>query len=111
MKIIFLTDIHGSFNQTAALLYETVADLYIIGGDLIDMPFYSINTAIHYHDIQTSLNSLRKKLKKEGMILEDFVDWLLDSPNMHEDIIDMGSDFQQLTIRARRGRQQEDKVR
>lgn len=110
MKIIFLTDIHGSFNQTASLLYESVADLYIIGGDLIDIPFYSINTAIQYHDIQTYLHSLRKKMSREVLILEDFVNELLDSPNVPEDIIDKGSEYQQLTIRARRVMQQKYKV-
>ncbi|MBN1496429.1 MAG: metallophosphoesterase [Spirochaetes bacterium] len=110
MRVIFLTDIHGSFNQTASLLYETVADIYIIGGDLIDIPFYSINTAIQYHDIQTYLHSLRKKMKRDGVILEDFVDELLDSPDVPEDIIDKGSDYQQLTIRARRVMQQKYKV-
>jgi len=110
MKIIFLTDIHGSFNQAAALLYETVSDVYIIGGDLIDIPFYSINTAIQYHDIQTFLHSLRKKMGKDTMLLEDFVDDLLDSPNVPEDIIEKGSEYQQLTIRARRVMQQKYKV-
>ncbi len=110
MKIIFITDIHGSFNQTAALLYETVADVYIIAGDLIDIPFYSINTAIHYHDVQTYLNSLRKKMGRENIILEDFVDDLLDYPNVPEDVIQKGSDYQQLTIRARRVMQQKYKV-
>ncbi len=110
MKIIFLTDIHGSFSQTASLLYESVADLYIIGGDLIDIPFYSINTAIQYHDIQTYLHSLRKKMNRDKIILEDFVNELLDSPNVPEDIIDKGSEYQQLTIRARRVMQQKYKV-
>jgi uncharacterized protein len=110
MKIIFITDIHGSFNQTASLLFESVADLYIIGGDLIDIPFYSINTAIQYHDIQTFLHSLRKRMNKEDMILEDFVDNLLDFPNVPEDIIEKGSDYQQMTIRARRVMQQKYKV-
>ncbi len=110
MKIIFLTDIHGSFSQTASLLYESVADLYIIGGDLIDIPFYSINTAIQYHDIQTLLHSLRKKMNRDKLILEDFVNELLDSPNVPEDIIEKGSEYQQLTIRARRVMQQKYKV-
>jgi Icc-related predicted phosphoesterase len=110
MKIIYITDIHGSFNEAAALLYETVADIYIISGDLIDLPFYSINTAIHYHDLQTNLKNLRKKMDKEDIILEDFVDDLLDAPNAPEDIIEKGSDYQQLTIRARRVMQQKYKV-
>ena len=110
MKIIFLTDIHGSFNQTAALIYESMADVYIIGGDLIDIPFYGINTAINYHDLQTDLKNLRKKMNREDMILEDFVDNLLDFPNVPDDIADKGTDYQQLTIRARRVMQQKYKV-
>lgn len=110
MKLIFLTDIHGSFNQTASLIYETMADVYIIGGDLIDIPFYSINTAINYHELQTFLKNLRKKMSKEDMILEDFVDNLLDFPNVPDEIVDKGTDYQQLTIRARRVMQQKYKV-
>ncbi len=110
MKIIYLTDIHGSFNQTAALLFETVADVYIIGGDLIDIPFYNIDTAIRYHELQTFLTGLRRKMEKEDMVLEDFVDNLLDFPNIPEEIIDQGSHYQQLTIRARRVMQQKYKV-
>lgn len=110
MKIIFLTDIHGSFSQAAALLYETVADVYIIGGDLIDIPFYSINTAIQYHDLQTYLVSVRKKMKKQNMILEDFIDWLMEKPNAPEDIVAKGSEYQQYTIRARRVMQQKYKL-
>jgi Icc-related predicted phosphoesterase len=106
MRIIYCTDIHGSYNLTANLLFETVADVYIIGGDLIDIPFYSIDTAIRYHDIQSYLKTLRKTMKKDDMVLEDFVDNLLDSPNIPEDIIAKGSDYQQLTIRARRVMQQ-----
>lgn len=39
MKIIYLTDIHGSFSRVYELLIETVADVYIVAGDLIDIPF------------------------------------------------------------------------
>ena len=44
MKLIYLTDIHGSFSRVYNLLNETIADAYIISGDLIDMPFYSIDS-------------------------------------------------------------------
>jgi len=110
MKIIYLTDIHGSFSQVSILLFETVADVYIISGDLIDIPFYNIDTAIQYHDLQTYLKNLRKKMDKEDMVLEDFVDNLLDFPNVPEEIIGNGSDYQQYTIRARRVMQQKYKV-
>ena len=49
-------------------------------------------------------------MDKEAMVLEDFVDELLDSPNVPEEIIEKGSEYQQLTIRARRVMQQKYKV-
>ncbi len=110
MKIVYLTDIHGSFGKVATLLFETVADVYVISGDLIDIPFYNIDTAIRYHDLQTYFNSLRKKMEREYIDLEDFVDSLMDTPSISEEILDKGSDYQQYTIRARRVMQQKYKV-
>lgn len=110
MKIIYLADIHGAFAQTMNLLFETVADVYIIGGDLIDIPFYDIDTAIRYHELQEKLVSLRRKMEKSDMVLEDFVDSLMDIPNIPEDMIELGSEYQQYTIRARRVMQQKYKV-
>ncbi|MGZ3636120.1 MAG: metallophosphoesterase, partial [Syntrophales bacterium] len=43
MRIIYLADIHGGFDRLNDLLNETVADVYIISGDLIDIPFYSMD--------------------------------------------------------------------
>ena len=77
MRIIYATDIHGSFNELNILLQETVADMYIIGGDLIDIPFYSMDTAITYHDIQNYFHGLRRAKDRTEIILEDFVDELL----------------------------------
>ncbi|HPI90017.1 MAG TPA: hypothetical protein PK859_11995, partial [Spirochaetota bacterium] len=110
MKLIYLTDIHGSFSQVSTLLFETVADVYVIGGDLIDIPFYNIDTAIHYHELQTELKSLRDNSGKGDDILEDFVDSLLEKPNVPEELIDRGSRYQEYTIRARRVMQQKYKV-
>ena len=42
MKLIYATDIHGDFEKVRNLLFETVADVYIIAGDLIDIPFYNM---------------------------------------------------------------------
>ena len=110
MKIIYLTDIHGSFNEVSTLLFETVADVYIIAGDLIDIPFYNIDTAIRYHELQTELHGLRKRQGKDNIILEDFIDDLLEQPDINEDIINKGTAYQQYTIRARRVMQQKYKV-
>lgn len=110
MKIIYLTDIHGSFGRVANLLFETVADVYIIAGDLIDIPFYNIDTAIKYHELQTFFNGLRKKMNKQDEILEDFIDNLMETPGITDDLVEMGSEYQQYTIRARRVMQQKYKV-
>jgi len=32
--------------------FPWLADLYIIAGNLIDIPLYSMNTAINYHELQ-----------------------------------------------------------
>jgi len=110
MKIIFITDIHGGFNRVANLLFETVADIYIVAGDLIDIPFYSIDTAIHYYELQNYFTALRRRMEKEDMILEDFVESLLEIPDISEEIQSQGSQYQQYTIRARRVMQQKYKV-
>lgn len=110
MKIIYLTDIHGAFNRIYELLLETVADLYIIAGDLIDIPFYNIDTAINYHELQTFFNGLRRRDGKTGMLLEDYVDGLIDNPTTETEIQSKAYGYQQYTIRARRVMQQKYKV-
>ncbi len=110
MKIIYLTDIHGAFTQVANLLFDTFADVYIIAGDLIDIPFYSIESAIHYHDLQAYFNGMRRNMEMEDMLMEDFVDNLLEIPDTPDYLQDMGSRYQQYTIRARRVMQQKYKV-
>jgi uncharacterized protein len=124
MRIIYLTDIHGAFEKVKNLLYETVADVYVVSGDLIDIPFYNMESAINYHELQSYFNALRRRMGKENMVLEDFVDDLmempvimddiagkmLDLPEKPDDIHDMGAKYQQYTIRARRVMQQKYKV-
>ena len=110
MKIIYLADIHGAFEQVKLLLSETVADVYIISGDLIDIPFYNMNAAINYHELQSYFHGLRIRMDKESMNIEDFVDELLDIPNQDDFIQEKGTKYQQYTIRARRVLQQKYKV-
>ncbi len=110
MKIIYLTDIHGSFSRVYELLIETVADVYIIAGDLIDIPFYNLDSAINYHDLQTHFNGLRRKMDRSTEILEDFVDTLIDDPKIDAETHEKAFEYQQYTIRARRVMQQKYKV-
>jgi Icc-related predicted phosphoesterase len=110
MKLIYAADIHGAFDKVKTLLYETVADAYIVSGDLIDIPFYNMGTAIRYHELQTYFHGLRGRMGKTGMVIEDFVDALLEGPGAPEEIRRKGSAYQHFTIRARRVMQQKYKV-
>ena len=110
MNIIYIADIHGAFNRVGHLLDATDADVYIIAGDLIDLPFYTMNTAMHYHELQTYFHGLRRGMDKTDDLLEDFVDRLMLTPDLPEDIQEKGARFQQYTIRARRVMQQKYKV-
>lgn len=110
MRIIYLTDIHGDFERIKNLLSETVAQLYIISGDLIDIPFYNMETSIRYHELQSYFYGLRMKFSEEGKLLEDFVDQLLESPDVTEEIEEKGNKYLQYTIRARRVMQQKYKL-
>jgi Icc-related predicted phosphoesterase len=110
MRIIYLTDVHGSFDNIKTLLQETVADVYIIAGDLIDIPFYSMETAIKYHEIQSSFHALRRRMDRQNMIIEDFVDEIINDPSSEEPLIESAMEYQQYTIRARRVMQQKYKL-
>jgi Icc-related predicted phosphoesterase len=110
MRIIYIADIHGAFDRVGQLLDATDADVYIVAGDLIDLPFYTMNTAIHYHDLQTYFHGLRRGMDKTADLLEDFVDRLMLAPDLPDDIQEKGARFQQYTIRARRVMQQKYKV-
>jgi len=110
MRIIYITDVHGDFERIKNLLSETVADVYIIAGDLIDMPFYNMETSIRYHELQSFFHGLMMSMNKGGMLLEDFVDELLEQPDVQEKIQERGTRYQQYTIRARRVMQQKYKV-
>lgn len=110
MRIIYLTDIHGDFERLKALLSETVANLYIMAGDLIDIPFYSMETSIRYHELQSFFHGLRMNMGQEDKPLEDFVDQLLERPDAPEEIQEKGTFYQHYTIRARRVMQQKYKV-
>jgi uncharacterized protein len=110
MRIIYIADIHGAFERVKELLSETFADVYIIAGDLIDIPFYNMNAAINYHELQSYLHGLQKKMNQESMNIEDFVDQMINNPWISEEDEEKGSRYQQYTIRARRVLHQKYKI-
>ncbi len=110
MKLIYAADIHGAFERVKTLLNETAADAYVIAGDLIDIPFYNMGMAVRYHELQTYFHGLRSRMNKRSLVIEDFVDELLDDPDCAEEVRLKGSAYRRHTIRARRVMQQKYKV-
>lgn len=110
MRIIYLTDIHGSFERVRKLLQESIADVYIIGGDLIDIPFYNMNTAIRYDELHNYFFGLRRNMQRENEDLDDFIEDILISPGIQDEIHRKAGEYQQYTIRARRVMQQKYKI-
>lgn len=110
MRIIYCTDVHGAYERVKELLYETIADVFIISGDLIDIPFYNMDSAIRYHELQMHFDNMRKQMGRDDVTVEDFVEVLMDMPHITEETAELGAKYQQYTIRARRVMQQKYKV-
>ena len=102
MKIIFATDVHGYFERVGYLLEMIEADIYIIAGDLIDIPFYTMDTSMHYHELQAFFYNLRRKMGRQDLYVEDFVDSLLRSEQITDDIISKANRYKEYTDRASR---------
>jgi len=64
MKLIYCADIRGEFARLYVLLKETIADMYIISGNLIDMPFYSDEKFSRYKDLQDSIKLSNSTIDK-----------------------------------------------
>ena len=84
MKIIYCTDIHGSFSRIYNLLHETIADLYIISGDIIDIPFYSLDQANEYYETQNLFHSMRRESNEQHILLEEYVESLLKKEGIND---------------------------
>ncbi|MFA6412343.1 MAG: metallophosphoesterase [Syntrophales bacterium] len=101
MKLIYATDVHGSFERVRELLNLTAADVYIVAGDLVDIPFYTMKTARRYLDLQTYFHSLRRGKGKGDMTLEDYVDELLEDPDLAGEVVEKGNRYRYETLRSR----------
>jgi Icc-related predicted phosphoesterase len=102
MRLIYATDVHGDFERVKQLLYETVADVYIIAGDLTDISFFTAGTAVRYYGLQTYFHGIRRGRGKAATNLEDFVDELLEDPGLSRDIAEKGTRYRRDTVHARR---------
>ena len=102
MKIIFATDVHGYFERVKCLLEIIEADIYIIAGDLIDIPFYTMDTSTRYYELQSFFHSLRRKMDRQDLYIEDFVDALLRSGDAADDVLHKANHYKEYTDRASR---------
>ncbi len=101
MKIIHCTDIHGSFSRVYNLLKETVADLYVIAGDLIDLPFYSLDQSIEYADVQNLFHAMRRESAMPNTVLEEYVRSLLEGESLDGDMAEKARFYLDATDKAR----------
>lgn len=83
MRIVFVTDIHGSLQSLKILLETTRADLYLIGGDLLKGAFRSTKNLFRFSELQQRFNLLKCRLRTEVMT-RTFVESRLDAADADE---------------------------
>lgn len=110
MRIIYLADIHGAFARVRELLSGTDAQVYIIGGDLIDRPFYTQEMSARYRALQSRLALLQYRFNSGDTGIDEFVEELLGRKELPADIRRDAAEYRDSTIRARRVLQQKYKV-
>ena len=101
MKIIYCTDVHGGFARVYNLLRETVADLYIISGDLIDLPFYSLDQSIEYAETQNLFHAMRRETGEGHVLLEEFVGSLLQNSSIDGELAGRARYYLDASLKAK----------
>lgn len=110
MRIIYLADIHGAFARVKDLLAATDAQVYVIGGDLIDRPFFTEEMSARYRALQSRLALLQYKFNSGDTGIDDFVEELLGRRDVPAQMRSEAAEYRDLTVRARRVLQQKYKV-
>jgi Icc-related predicted phosphoesterase len=98
MKIIYCSNPQGSLSQIYTLLKETIADIYIISGNLLDTPFYSHDLAHEYEMLQNTLLTLKKP--DDPQPLTDFAASLSAHTATPANLKSKCEQYQTLTARA-----------
>ena len=101
MKIIYCTDVHGGFVRVYNLLKETVADLYVISGDLIDLPFYSLDQSIEYLEAQNVFHAMRRESANQRVPLEEYVESLLRGNSLNADLAERARYYLDASVKAK----------
>jgi len=103
MKIIYCSNPHGSLPAIYTLLKETIADLYILSGNILDTPFYSADLAREYEMLQNTL--LTKRGPGQQIPLSDFAASLSASRTASSDMQEECGHYLMLTEKATEGMQ------
>jgi Icc-related predicted phosphoesterase len=65
MRIVFIADVHGSWQQLKGLLDTTQADLYLVTGDLLKSAFRSSDNFFRFSDLHRHFNYLKCRTRTE----------------------------------------------
>ena len=65
MRIVYATDIHGSFKALQTLLEATHADLYLIAGDLVEKQLRSFKNFFRFCELESHFTYLKCRARTE----------------------------------------------
>ncbi len=99
VKIIVVSQPHGAHAEIYILLKETVADAYIVCGDLLDGPFYSVDAADSFSYLLEYFHAMKEQ--GAGISLKEIASNISGSPDSGLDIREKASAFLGLLERAR----------
>lgn len=101
MKLIVLSGLRGAHAELYILLKETVADAYLVCGELLDGPFYSSDASAEFISLRNQLTGLLSEKAPLTGSLEEFASRLAEDPSAADDARDKARSFLDLGERAR----------
>ncbi|PKL74111.1 MAG: hypothetical protein CVV27_22170, partial [Candidatus Melainabacteria bacterium HGW-Melainabacteria-1] len=99
MKIIIVSQPRGAHAEMYVLLKETVADAYMVCGDLLDGPFYSADAADSFSSLLEYFHDIEGQ--GTGKSLKEIISNISGNPDSAQDIREKASVFLGLLERAR----------
>ena len=100
MKLIVLSDPRGSHAGLYILLKETIADAYLVCGDLIDGPFYSAEASAEFSSLREQISALARDPVPASPV--EIAAALADDPSITDDARETARLFLELQARALR---------
>ncbi len=80
MKIIYCAGIRGDFAKAYSLLRESIADAYLMAGDLLDSPFHSSERLDEFLSVQQELRGAMETGDTDAVSVEQFAEQLIEEP-------------------------------